>query len=79
MMVRIDGVLNHIGMIAKTEDGVNRQVSQRPHVAQIFNPLAAGVGPIPTGGTGYEVLGGSKGNGRCAQALHFIGLSLRRP
>lgn len=36
MVARVGGVLNHIGMIAKTEDWVNRQVSQRPDVARIL-------------------------------------------
>ena len=35
MVVRVAGFLNHIGMIAKTEVGVNRPVSD---VARIFNP-----------------------------------------
>lgn len=53
MVARVAGVLNHIGMIAKTEDRVNRQVSQRPHVARIFNPLAERERPAPTGRNGY--------------------------
>ena len=58
MVARVGGVLNHIWMIAKTEDWVNRQVSQRPHAARIFNPLTERVGPVPTGRIGYWSKGG---------------------